>query len=74
MDMDDAKLDGMITEKEDEIAAAEKLFETELEKLQNRYKKLSEDKDASIAAVKEAGLGMMKAVKAAKAKSGKEEL
>lgn len=74
MDMDDAKLDGLIEEKNDEIAAAEKHFETELEKLQNTYKKLSEDKDSSIAAVKDSGLGMMKAVKAAKAKAGKEEL
>jgi hypothetical protein len=45
-----------------------------LEKLQSTYKKLSDDKDASIAAVKESGLGMMKAVKAAKATNGKEEL
>jgi inorganic pyrophosphatase len=74
MDMDDAKLDGLIEEKNEEISAAEKHFETELEKLQNTYKKLSEDKDASIAAVKDSGLGMMKAVKAAKAKAGKEEL
>ena len=74
MDMDDAKLDGLIEEKNDEIAAAEKHFETELEKLQNTYKKLSEEKDSSIAAVKDSGLGMMKAVKAAKAKAGKEEL
>ena len=74
MDLDDAKLDELIQEKNDEVAAAEKHFETELEKLQSTYKKLSDDKDASIAAVKESGLGMMKAVKAAKAANGKEEL
>jgi len=74
MDLDDAKLDELIQEKNDEVAAAEKHFETELEKLQSTYKKLSDDKDASIAAVKESGLGMMKAVKAAKATNGKEEL
>lgn len=74
MEMDDAKLDGLIEEKNDEISEAEKLFEAELEKLQNTYKKISEEKDATIAAVKESGLGMMKAVKAAKAKTKKEEL
>jgi len=74
MEMDDALLDEKIAEKDAEIAAAEKAFETALENLQNTYKKISEDKDNTVAEVKASGLGMMKAVKAAKAKKGKEEL
>jgi len=73
-DMDAGALDSQIEGKEAEIKAAEELFEKELEKLQNTYKKISEDKDAAIAAVKESGLGLMKAVKAVNAKKGKEDL
>jgi hypothetical protein len=74
MEMDGATLDGLITDKEAEIKAAEKEFEDALEKLQNTYKSISEKKDEDIKVVKDSGLGMMKAVKAAQGKSGKEEL
>jgi len=65
-----------ITTKEADLAAAEKTFEEEVEKLQTKYKSLMEEKDTAIAAVKESGLGLMKAVKAAAAASGdkKDEL
>merc|ERR1719449_551112 len=44
-DMSAADLDAAIEEKEAEIKAAEKTFEDELEKLQNKYKKISQEKD-----------------------------
>jgi len=65
-------LDAKIKEKETLISEAESTFETELEKLQNTYKEISEAKDNTIAEVKASGLGLMKAVKAASA--SKEEL
>lgn len=73
MDMSAADIDARIEEKEDEIKIAESDFEAALEKLQNTYKQISEKKDNAIAAVKDSGLGLMKAVKAAKA-NAKEEL
>merc|ERR1719387_1753848 len=54
--------------KEQEIKDAEKLFETELEKLQKKYEEISAEKDETIKAVKTSGLGMMKAVRASKPK------
>jgi len=74
MDMSAADIDAAIEEKEAEIKTAESDFEAALEKLQNTYKQISEDKDNAVAAVKDSGLGMMKAVKAAQANAGKEEL
>merc|ERR1712080_474881 len=58
-----------IAEGEKKIADAEQLFKDELEKLQASYKKLIEDKDATIASVKDSGLGLVKAVHAHAAKS-----
>merc|ERR1712124_117261 len=66
-----ADLDSQITEKEAEIEKAEKTFTDEVDKLQKAYQKLQEDKEAAVAAVKESGLGLMKAVKA---HAGKAEL
>merc|ERR1712093_774420 len=54
-------LDKAIKEKDDEIAAAEKKFTDEVDKLQKKYQELQE--------VKESGLGLMKSVKAAGGKS-----
>jgi len=53
------------------IKAAEKLFETSLEQLQAQYKKLSEEKEATIADVKKGGLSLKKSVKNAKMKAAK---
>lgn len=64
--MSDADLTSSIEEKEKEIADAEELFESELKKLQETYEKISKDKDDTIAAVKDSGLSLMKAVKASK--------
>jgi len=71
-DMSAADLDAAIESKEAEIKAAEKTFEDELEKLQNKYKKISQEKDDAIKAVKDSGLGLMKAVKATAGKASEE--
>jgi len=66
-------LEAKITEKEKEQEKAEETFKAEVEKLQAAYEKLSKEKDEAIKAVKDSGLGLMKAVKAAN-KKAKEEL
>merc|ERR1711934_44784 len=66
-----ADLDKQIKEKEAEIEKAEKFFTDEVDKLQKAYQKLQEDKETTVTAVKESGLGLMKSVKAA---AGKAEL
>lgn len=68
------ELDATIAEEEKKLEAAEEDFKTAVEGLQKTYQGLMEAKDAKIAAVKEAGLGLMKSVKAAKAKADKDEL
>jgi hypothetical protein len=71
----DAELDARIAEADAKSAKAEKTFETELQKLQDSYKKLQEDKEKTLKEVKDSGVGMVRAVKAAKAASkAKEEL
>jgi len=66
-----ADLDKQIKEKEAEIEKAEKFFTDEVDKLQKSYQKLQEDKESTVTAVKESGLGLMKSVKA---HAGKAEL
>merc|ERR1712007_265561 len=63
-----------LAKEEKKLEAAEEDFKTAVEGLQKTYQGLMEAKDAKIAAVKEAGLGLMKSVKAAKAKADKDEL
>jgi hypothetical protein len=63
-----------IAEGDKKIADAETLFKSEVEKLQASYQQLQKDQETSIKAVKDSGLGMMKAVAAANKKKGKEEL
>ena len=55
---------------------AESEFKAAVEKLQETYQKLMTDKEATEDSVKESGLGLMKSVKAAKAKAavGSDEL
>ena len=64
--LSDEDLQAKIKVEEQKIEDAEHLFEAELAKLQATYEKISKDKDATIAEVKASGLGLMKAVKAAK--------
>jgi len=65
-------LGAKIAEKEKEQKDAEAHFEASVKTLQETYEGLQKTKDEAIKAVKESGLGMMKAVKAANTK--KEEL
>lgn len=76
MTKSDDELVKMIEAEEKKIEDAEENFGKEVEKLQEKYEQLSEEKDKAIDEVKAAGLSLMKAVKAFKAKkdSAKEEL
>jgi hypothetical protein len=74
MDMDDAELNKAIEEGDAKLENAEKDFKTAVEGLQKTYEKLQADKETAMEEVKNSGLGLMKAVKAAKLKSGKDEL
>lgn len=67
MKMDASALDAEIEKKEAEAKEAEETFNTEVQKLQEKYEQLEKDKTAKQAAVKSSGLGLMKAVKATKA-------
>ena len=72
--MADDELDTLIAADEAKIEKAEEDFKDEVTKLQETYQKLSDEKDATIAAVKDSGLGLLKSVKASKSKATKEEL
>ena len=75
MKLEGKALDAKIKAEEDKLEKAEDDFKKAVEKLQAQYQKLSEDKDKKLAEVKEAGLGMLKSVKAFKLKaaSGKSD-
>merc|ERR1712072_1235012 len=66
-------LDAAIKGKEKEQEDAESTFKSEVEKLQKKYEQLSQEKEDTLEAVKKSGLGLMKAVKAAK-KNAKDEV
>ena len=74
MGMSDADLEAAIAEKEKLLEDAEETFKTAVQGLQDQYQKLMTTKDETIENVKNSGLGMMKAVKASKAKKGSDEL
>merc|ERR1712232_1023755 len=74
MAMSDVDLDAKIDEKVKQQADAEETFKTEVDKLQKRYEQLEKEKKEALDEVKDSGLGLMKAVKAAKNKPSKEEL
>jgi len=63
-----ADLEAAIKEKDEEVAAAEKFFTDEVDKLQKAYSKLQSDKEEKVEAIKASGLGLMKAVKNSAAK------
>jgi len=73
MEMDDAELDKMIEEKEKLLEEAEETFKSEVDKLQKKYTELQSEKEKKETEVKESGLGLMRSVKAAKAKKEDEE-
>jgi len=60
--MDASELEGLVKEKEDAMAAAEKSFEKSVKKLQKKYEKAQKKKEATLAEIKDSGLGLMKAV------------
>ena len=67
--MSAADLDAAIKEKEDEMAAVEAKFKSSVDELQKKYQELQDEKEATLTAVKDSGLGLMKSVKAAGGKS-----
>jgi len=69
-----AELDAAIAAEEKKMEEAEEYFKTEVQKLQDRYAALGEEKDKKIAAVTASGLGLMKAVKSSAPKAGNDEL
>lgn len=73
-DMGEDKLAEAIAVEELKIEDAEKAFKEGVQGLQAQYKKMMMDKEDAISAVKEAGLGLMKAVKASMGKVVKDEL
>jgi len=64
MAMDDAALQDLIDGKIKEQEDAEQHFKDQVSELQKNYEALSKAKDDAIKAVKDSGLGLMKAVKA----------
>jgi acetylornithine/succinyldiaminopimelate/putrescine aminotransferase len=73
--MSEADLASAITSEEAKVEAAEETFKAEVQKLQEKYQSLMTEKDEAQAAVKAAGLGLMKAVSAQKKKAAsKDEL
>jgi len=76
MQLDADTLSANIDAEEAKIEEAEAKFKAELETLQETYQNLMTEKDDAIAAVKAAGLGLMKSVRASKAKAAmdKDEL
>lgn len=67
-------LEAAVAYEEKKIADAEETFKTEVAALQERYSKLSEEKEATAAAVKNAGLGLMKSVLKHNPDEAKDEL
>jgi len=66
-------LQAAVDEKEQEVTQAGKTFDEEVEKLQKRYEELEKEKTEKIKAIKDSGLGLIKAV-LADVQSNSEEL
>jgi len=69
--MSDADLESKISEGEKKMEDAETKFNEGVEELQVTYEKLMKEKEDTQAEVKAAGLGLIKSVKAARAKAAK---
>jgi len=74
MAMPAAELESAIAEKEKAMEEAEEAFKTGVSELQDKYQKMMEAKEKTLEDIKNSGLGLMKAVKAAKGKAGSDEL
>jgi protein disulfide-isomerase-like protein len=70
----DDDLKAKIAAEEKKLEDAEEEFKAEVQKLQEKYQSLMKEKDDKAAAVKAAGLGLMKSVVAFKAKMADKEL
>ena len=68
------KLEEKITELEQELLDAENSFREETGKLKDAYQKLTEEKEAKLAAVNNAGLRVLKSIKNFMRQSAKDEL
>lgn len=64
--MSDEEIASAIADGDKKGADAESHFSAEVEKLQKAYQKLQDDKEATLAAIKDSGLGLIKAVAAAR--------
>jgi hypothetical protein len=67
-------LESEIENKESEYKAAEEFFDAEVQKLQEKYEALEKEKTEKQKAIKDSGLGLMKAVKASTASVKKDEM
>ncbi len=67
-------LDKAIKEKEEEQEKVEEDFKKLVEGLQKTYQEANENKDKKLAEIKDSGLGLMKAVRAAAGSDAKDEL
>jgi len=76
--LSDEEIETQIADGEKKGADAEEHFKAELDKLQKSYQVLQDNKEATLKEVKDAGLGMLKAVQASRKKAAssaaKEEL
>jgi hypothetical protein len=71
--LSDEELAAFIAAADKKSSDAEKFFSSEVEKLQATYKKLQDEKEATVTAIKESGLGLHKAVAAARKKGAAEK-
>jgi len=72
MKMSASDLEAQIEKSEAELKEAETTFDAEVAKLQTRYEELEKAKTDKQKEIKDSGLGLMKAVKAAKGSSSEE--
>lgn len=74
MAMSVGDLEKAIDEQEEQLKTIEADFKKSVEGLQKLYEGYTKEKEEKMAALKDAGLGLMKSVKASKAKAGNDEL
>ena len=74
MAMSVGDLEKAIDEQEEQLKTIEADFKKSVEGLQKLYEGYTKEKEEKMAALKDSGLGLMKSVKAAKAKAAKDEL
>ena len=74
MAMDAAALEAAVKAEEKKLDEAEETFKAEVQKLQDKYQQLTEEKEKIVADVKGAGLGMMKSVMKNNSAKGNDEL